>query len=143
MSLTLIKPYFRTRLYEVDSAFKEWTDGFNIGNIPANIYDKAYHIRLGGFDGGDLGGKAQFVSAPVDVRLFFKGYRNVSENIDRGLLLAEGLIAQVQDPADRLGSTLKNIKFNSMSIDESFITNDNLILILQNYIVTIILCAGG
>lgn len=143
MSLTLIKPYVRLRLGEVDTGFKEWVDYFNLDNIPSNIYDKAFHVSIGDTSGGTLNALHQQLSTSITISLFFKGYRNVSENVDRGILLAENLIEQMHEPVDRLGSTLKNFKFLSMAINESFVTNDNLIIITQNYDVTLFTCAGG
>ena len=141
--ITLVKPYFRERILSLDSKFQEWTDAFNIENIPSTILDKSYHLAFGTVDGGLLSGKTQQIECNVLVRLFFKGYRNVSENVDRGIDLSEQLIRAVQDPAERLGESIKGVKFLGMEVNEGFASNDNLIVVTQNYSVTLFLCSGG
>lgn len=140
MALSGIKTYFRSVISGVDSGIKEWTDGFNIENIPASVYDKAFHLSYGPIQGDILGAEHQGIDVEFIVRLVFKGYRDVSSGIDRAVDLAESILKAAQDPATRLGNPIKNVKFLSMTIEESFRSNDNLILVTQTYNVKEFLC---
>lgn len=142
MALSDVKTYFRAQIASANPLLREWKDGFNINNIPSTIYDKAYHLSYGQISGDELGAEHQGISVNFVVRLFFKGFRDVSSGIDVAVDVAESVIKQVQDPADRLGLEVKNVKFLDMSIEESFVSNDNLILVTQNYLVTKYFCLG-
>lgn len=143
MAFSEIKDYFRARIDAVDGNFKEWKDGFNFDNIPSNIYNKAYHLSYGGITGDVLGAEHQGVFVEFIVRFFFKGYRDVATNLDNGMDLCESVIKEVQEADSRLGLSIKNVKFLSMSVDPSFASNDNLILVTQTYLVTKYFCLGG
>lgn len=143
MALSEVRTFFNSRMTEVDSDFKEWTDAFNLENIPSTFYNKAYHLSYGDILDSGLGGVIQQVSFNVVLRAGFKGYRNMSESLDDAMDLMESVVENVQEPANRLGSVLKNVKFESMNVDQSFISNDNLILITQNYNVIYFFNSGG
>lgn len=143
MALSDIKTYFRAQIAEVDSAMREWTDGFNVENIPSTIYDKSYHLSFGTISGQVQSGKTQEIEVEFILRAFFKGHRNVGENVDRAVDLMQSVIENVGDPTARLGSSIKNVKFLSMTTEESFTSNDNLILVTQTYSVTKFLCSGS
>jgi hypothetical protein len=140
MALSAIRTYFKDRIAAVDADFKEWTDAFNIENIPATFYDKSYHISYGQMFGDILGGKSQKATMPVILRAGFKGFRDVSASLDAALDLMQEIIEEIQDPVNRLGADIKNVKFITMNDDPGFTTNDNLILVTQNYEVTLFLC---
>ncbi len=138
-----IREYFKDRFTAVDNEFREWTDAFNITNIPSTFYNKSFHIAYGEVSGGTLSGKTQQIGVPIIISCGFKGYRNVSENLDKAMDSVMSVIEETQKPQNRLGEKIKNVKFNSMRANESFDNNDNLILITQNYEVTMFLCSGG
>lgn len=137
MSLTNIKTLFRTRLE--GQSFEEWQDAFNFENIPNSIVDKAFHIQIGGVTGDFLNGENQSLVTDVIIRMFFKGFRSPAEGIDTAIEDGENVILDICDPTVRLGTNIKNVKFLDMSLEPFEDTNDNLILVTQNYQVTTVL----
>lgn len=77
MSLHLIKPYFIDTLDKM--ALKRWPDAFSFDNIPSNIIDGAYHVLLLTANGVTTSNQHVEIIQPVEVRVFFKGYRDVEQ----------------------------------------------------------------
>ena len=137
MSLTNIKSLFRTRLE--GQSFEEWEDAFNVENIPSNILDKAFHIQIGVITGDILNGENQTLTTELVLSMMFKGFRSPSEGVDTALQDGENVIIDICDPMVRLGTNVKNVKFLNMTVDPIADTNDNSIIVRQNYEVTTVL----
>jgi hypothetical protein len=131
--------YFRHRANSI--GLKEWKDGFNFDNIPANILDKSYHIESGPVVGIKLNMNDQELNAQVNVRVFQKGFRDPASAIDSCLQLSENFIKECVVPKNRLtGSNgIKNVVFENLSIEQIAATNDNAVIANMQFRVFVIL----
>lgn len=136
MSLTALRPYYKARGEAVGLTYHN--DAFNVDNIASNILDKSFAIGITSFSGIKLNQHDQEISAPVEIVLYVKGYRSVNEGLDKAILLTENLIKEVEAPANRLGTSIKNVTLSNCSI-EPLATNDNVIFvkIVFNNIITL------
>lgn len=130
MSITNIKPYFRSRLDTL--GFNEWDDAFNIDNIPETILDRAYHILLPSINGGSINQTDQSTSSSVQVSVFLKGYRNSNEAIDQAILEVENIVKDVCNIVNRT-SLLLNVVFDEATIDKIVQENDSGVLLAFSF----------
>lgn len=137
MSLTAVRPYFRTHLDSL--SFKEWTDAFNVENIPSNLIDGSYHLQMlqGTLEKHNM--TALEINQPLTVRLFRKGFRDPASAVDQVLTDSENILNLVLKPSNRLTGSLKNVSFSSLLIQESSDSNDNLVMLTLEFNVLVIL----
>lgn len=133
MSLNKCLPYFRARCKAI--GLKEWTDGFNIQNIPSNILDKSFHITHGTMTGLKQNQQDQEINFPIQVRIFTKGYREPSLAIDSAIQLTENLIIECLKPTNRLtqSSGIKNMVFENANYEPIDGSNDNAVVATINF----------
>ena len=135
MSISQVRTYFKSRLSETDSDFREWTDGFNRENIPNNIYDKAYHIAYGSLASSALSDNFIEDNLSVSIQLFFKGYRDPAQAIDDALDKAHNFrLRCVSFPNATTGDDIKNVILTTM-IPDFPESNDNMIIIDLEFVV--------
>ncbi len=132
MSIATVLPYARARMNSL--GYEEWTDAFNYNNISSTSYDSTYHLELQTSIGIKNNQNSQDVESPFIVRLFWRGKRDTGENRDTAITAADTIISEFIDPTNRLvGSILKNIVFNSMTIETIAESNDNSIIIRLDF----------
>lgn len=126
MSLTEIRPYFRGRLNAL--RYKEWADGFDFQNIPSTLLDKSYHIDANEGLVDELGNLDFGLTVTARIRVFTKGYRNISEGIDLTLERVEEIVRSVMDPVFRLNGDcgLKTCDFSGFRIEPISLDNNNI-----------------
>ena len=137
--LTAMKPYFRARLNAL--GLREWTDGFNFENIPANILDKSYHLEFPSgarVDAYDM--TSNDITHDIVARVFFKGFRNPSQAIDAALLKYEQILESVLASENRVGVAIKNIYLDSCQIRALSDSNDNAVILEITFSCLIIIC---
>lgn len=95
MTLGGVRDVYRTALKGV--GLKEWTDGFNITNIPATLIDKSFHLDVGRVQMKTAGVNASAfeVKYPVVVEVFLKGFKHPAAAIDGALDLAQTIVGAV------------------------------------------------
>lgn len=137
MSLDAIRPYFRARCEAV--GLIEHENSFDINNIPDTIIDDTFHIQFNSFNGIKANQNDQELSIPVTIVFFKNGYRYSYEGIDNALIKAEALIKEVQKPANRLGTIIKNVTTGSCLIEPISQSNDSTIMVnlIFNVIMTL------
>lgn len=139
MSLTAIIPYFRKVC--TDNGLREWTDAFNVENIPSNIYDKCFHLSWGDINGESPQNIGQFINSLATIRFFMKGYKEPAKVKEDAMALGESILKDACSPARRsLVPEIKNVTFQSMRPDPVSGSNDNTIMITQNFLVRTALC---
>lgn len=131
MSISNVRPFYKNRLEIL--GFTHWADGFNFENIPSTILDNAFHIEVNPSDAGVINQHAQFIDMPVTVRVFRKGFVDVSAGIDSALLDVENIICDILLPSIRLGSDIKNVVFDGFSVNPLADSNDNAIMLELNF----------
>ena len=127
MSLSLVRPYFRTRLDGL--GYEEWDDGFDFQNIPESIIDGSYHLTTGEITRINTDHQVTYLSYPVFVRLYFDGFRNPKEAIDEAVEQGETIISDIISIANSNAQGIKDVQFDSMEPAPKGITNDNIILL--------------
>lgn len=139
MSLSSARSYLRSRAETV--GLKEWKDGFNFSNIPANIYDKAFHIESGQMVGVKNNQSDQEINFSQTVRIFVKGFRDPATGIDRAINLTEDYIKQCVAVSNRVTQQngIKNVVFENASFDADSASNDNLVVASLTFRVFLIL----
>lgn len=131
MSVTSVKSYFRARC--IASGLTEHTDGFNEANVAFTVIDKAFHILLGTFSGRKLNQNDQEIDCPVTVSFWINGYNDPADGIDRAVQLAETLIKETLKNSNRLGQSIKNVVFNTMSLEPLDGSTDNTVKVTISF----------
>lgn len=128
MSLVSCREYLRDRAEAI--GLREWEDGFNFSNIPANILDKSYHIESNEMVGVKLNHHDQEINFSHTVRIFVKGFRTPSKGIDSAISITEDYIKECLTATNRVTQTsgIKNIVFENAKYDAQDSSNDNLIV---------------
>lgn len=135
-----IRPYFRTAMLAL--GYKEWKDGFNFENIPANTIDGAFHIATpSGSRRGAYSQETQEIEQDVEVRVFFKGFRDPALAIDKAMERYQLMLERILGPT-RLGCSIKNIYLNTMQILPLNETNDNSVILEVTFTCLIIINTG-
>ena len=88
MSLSTIRPFFTARLLEVDSDFKPHVEPFTDENIGDNVFNKKYHIFYGSVQSTVPNQNTTQDVVTATVSLYFKGYANAQESLDKSMDLA-------------------------------------------------------
>lgn len=131
MSLSAVRSYFRDRLDGL--GFTEWTDGFNVANIPQTISDETYHLETGFIDSGTANQLTHRFDYSITVRVFFDGFNNPAAAIDRAIASSETILADVLDPANRLGLDIKDISPESITVAPRDESNDNDVILIMEF----------
>jgi hypothetical protein len=135
-----IRPYFRSALTSL--RYREWTDGFNFENIPSNVLNNTFHISTpSGARRGAYSQTSQEIEQDVVVRVFFKGFRNPAQAIDRSMEAYQDILEKCLG-ADRLGCSIKNVYLNTMQILPLAQTNDNSVILEVTFSCLIIINTG-
>ena len=116
MSLSVVRPYFRTRCEALN--YKEHEDGFNFESIPAGMFERAYNISA-----PSTSVKAQHMShveltTQVTVSLFTMAIRSTSLKIDTVISTAETLMKECCKVSNSLASSnIKKVDFLGMRVE--------------------------
>lgn len=110
---------------------KQWADGFNRENIPANILNKSFHIEHGTFAITVGGQQTHEFRGPMTVRVFFSGYRDPLTAKDTALQFANTIFEALLAPDFRLseGTNLKDIRPVSVVPVPLAASNDNSLIL--------------
>ena len=136
MSFAVVRPFFRTHLDAL--GFSEWKDGFNFENIPDQILNNSYHIEVGTVTGSSANQLTHQFSYPVLIRIFLKGYLDPASAIDASMEVVDNVYHEILDPAVRLGTDIKDVIPDSVSVRPQDVSNDNNIVLEMGFSVTLI-----
>jgi hypothetical protein len=136
---TEVRSYFRSNLTAL--GFKEWTDAFNVDNIPSTLIDKMFHIETPSGSRQDVYDmQTQDAEMDVVIRIVRKGYRNPASAVDTIISDLDTVLTRVLAPTRRIGDNIKNVVYSSHKIEPISDTNDNAVMLEINFICFIILC---
>lgn len=125
MSMTLVKPYFAARCESV--GLTRHPDPFNVDNIPSTLIDYSYQLNFNSSSVRQMNQNDLEIDMPIEVIFYVKGFRDVDAGQDDAIAKAEELIVASEAPALRLGTGLKNVIFQTMTIESLATSNDNII----------------
>lgn len=139
MSLTNARAYMRARAEAI--GLKEWKDGFDFDNIPANIVDKYFHIQSGRVVGIKNNQSDQEMNFSQTVRIFVKGFRDPASGIDSAIKVAEDYIKQCVNVANRVAQPngIKNVVFENADFGALSPSNNNGVIASLTFRVYVIL----
>lgn len=130
MRLGQVRAFFSDQLKAMK--LREWTDGFNTANIPANIIDGSFHVAIGSLGLGAVNQQTHDYRLQVSVKMFFKGYTDPQKAKDVALDKAQEVMNQILKPTTRLGqdgSGLKDIRPVSAVPTPLADSNDNSLIL--------------
>ena len=139
MSFSGIRSYFRSKLTTVDSDLHEWTDGFNIENIPETIIDKAWHLTFESTAPQSINQNCFYIEYPVILNVFLLSGIDVASGIDSANVLGQSIYQEILKHTSRLNITgtsaakIINIIPGPMSINQFSPDNDNTIRLQINF----------
>lgn len=123
-----VRPYARARMQAL--GYSEWTDGFNVENIPSTILDGTFHVETGVSRGLKNTQDSQEIEQPFIVRLFLKGHRDPAATIEAASGIQNTVVYEFLRPAHRLvGAELKNVRFDTSEIEQLAESNDNSLIV--------------
>lgn len=93
MSLQAIRPYITARLSSL--GYVEHIDPFNDENIPSTLLDNGFHQLILDITGADRTQVSQGLEVAVQVKCFFKGFRDPNEALTQSIINAESIISEV------------------------------------------------
>jgi hypothetical protein len=140
MSLQAIRPYVSARMAGL--GFVEHTDPFNDENIPSSLLDNGFHQSFVSILGIDKTQASQGLEASVQIRAFFKGFRNPEEALTSSIIKAEDIVSDVtafKNYADN-DEPIMAVLLDSMAFEPySLESNDNIVqvTIVLRFIVNI------
>lgn len=138
MSLTLIRPLFRSRLKAL--GYKEHVDGFNFDNIASTILDDSFHLSSGEITTAQANQITYDFDYPLTVRLFKRGFRKPGDALDTMDQVASTIYADVLQASVRLGDTIKDIEPNGYLVEPLAGSNDNGVILVMQFTCKLILC---
>lgn len=125
--ITDVRAYLRARAIAV--GLHEWTDAFNVDNIPSTVIDKSFHLTMGVAEGIQRNQRDQEIEYPVEIRIAVKGFRSPADGVDQALAFAEALVVEALDPPNSLTQTrIKTVFFQALAVDPVAQSNDNLVV---------------
>jgi hypothetical protein len=131
VSIKSIRPFFAARLEAI--GFREWRDGFVFENIPETILDKSFHVYLETISGSPIDQKDQSLTGLVVIRVFFRGYRDVTEAIDESISSTEAIVKEVCKVSNRTSEGLLNVVFDGVDYEPLTAQNDNSVLVTLRF----------
>lgn len=137
MSLTLVRPYFRTRLDSL--GYNEWTDGFDFENIPETILDGAYHLEIGTLSSIGVEHTMIDMEYPLTVRLYLKGFRDPASAIDESISQGEAIVCDITKIVNANQQGIKGVEFSTMQPIPKSDNNDNIILLEMEFTARVII----
>lgn len=136
MSLSNVRSYLKTRMDLL--GYSEWRDGFKTDNIPESIMDMSYHILVESIDGGSINHTHQDTFSNVSMKVFYRGYLDVTEAIDTAILGVETIVKDICKVSNRTSTTL-NVVFNGAEFSPINDLNDNSVLVDMDITVRVVL----
>jgi hypothetical protein len=118
--------------------YHEHLDGFNSDNIPETILDRAYHILVVSIAGGPINHTHQDTVSQVSLKVFIRGYRDVTEAIDSSILTLETIVKDVCKLSNRTSSVF-NVVFDGCDFNPLSNSNDNSVMLDITFSVQVIL----
>lgn len=128
MSLQAVRPYITERLSGL--GYSEHVDPFNDENIPSTLLDNGFHQIMLDISGADRSQVSQGLDVPVQVKVFFKGFRSPDEALTQSIINAEEIISDVTMFGNYVNYSppITSVLLDSLSFEPySLESNDNIV----------------
>ena len=142
MSLTHIRPYFTNRLMSL--GFTEWDDAFHDDNIPSTIMDRAFFQTLVGVVGETTTSLDVELVATVEIRCFFKGFRNPVSALNDAIDRSQEVIKTCVNTLNQSGTDIKGVYFQTLGLEPlNLDANDNVVKAVLVFDARVYLCTDN
>lgn len=142
MSIQGVRAFVRTRMQAL--GYTEWNDGFNWRNIPSTLLDQSFHVELNPSVGISNNQDSQDIETQFTVRIFRAPNREPNQLVDTATGLADTVIADLLRASIRTTQVeLKNVRFNSMTVEQLDVSNDNGIVVTMVFTALVIISTRG
>lgn len=132
MGIANVRQYFRDRMDAI--GYVEWTDGFNVENIPSTVLDQSYHVESGQISATTANHQPHRFDCPIVLRVFFKGFNDPIRAIDDAYGYAEDILAEVLLPSNRLSNDIHDVQPVSIAVNPLTQQNDNSVILEINFL---------
>lgn len=82
MSISQVRTYFQERMLVVSPSRSEWTDAFNIENVPQTNLDIKYHIGFGINNSSTQNDRSVEDNLDITLTIWKRGYNDVASALD-------------------------------------------------------------
>lgn len=131
MALADVRPFFRTRMNGL--GFIEHEDAFDPNNVPQSVLDNRYQIESGPVSSTITGQNVNELDFSITLRVYQKGGRDNVELVDDSWATADTILADIMQPSVRLGTDIKDIRLETISIEPLSGSDDNDLVILLGF----------
>lgn len=138
MSLSDVRPFFRERLEAL--GFREHEKPFLTNEIAANIADRSFHIETGLISSAAANQIVHEFDYPLTVRIYRVGYSNTINVYDSAINDADSILEDFLDPTVRIGTLVKDIVPNTISLEVYDASNVDTIILEMNFTAKLQLC---
>ena len=122
MSLASVRRFFRGRMNGL--GFREHSDAFDEQNVPQSTLDNTYRIESGPV-ASTRDQNSDLLEFAVTLRVFRKGGRSNVELVDSAWATADTIINDILQPDVRLGSDIKDVQLDSITVESLSASDDN------------------
>lgn len=133
--------YARARMKAL--GLKESDQPFSSDTVPKTLLDKSYNLVLGVARGVSNNQNMQQTEVPIIITVYRSPARDVRPRVDDGAALGDSIIAEFISAKNRTTqAALKNVAFNTLSIESLSKTNDNGVLIKLTFTALVLSSTG-
>ena len=132
MSISVVRDYFKDQITDEVAAAVEHTDAFNIENMHTNARDKMYHIIYQNDSNIETHSDRITDNISVTISMVFKGYRDTQAAFDS----TSDTVHNIKRRASKISnytSGIKRVVCDSISINPSDDSNDNILLVTMQF----------
>lgn len=147
MSLSQVRRYFNQSITNQYSNYVEWTDAFNIENIPRTLLNNRYHIGIGPISSTAKQDTHIVDSQSVTLTIWKSGFLNVSDARDEILNIAHAIRLKLINPVNietfraSVNGEIQDVQSVSITPEVIDATNDNVIQVSIQFNVLMYFCA--
>ena len=131
MSLSAVRPFFRTRLNAL--GFKEHDDGFDDENRPQQKLEKLYRIESGPVTGGPANQSTHEFEFDVTLVITLRGNRSNVDLVDRAFEVSEDVLEDILQESVRVGTDIKDIVPGVITVSPFTASDDNDLILSMGF----------
>lgn len=131
--------YDNVREAFISLGFDEWTDAFNIENIPNSRINKAFHMNISSITPANNDFSSLTLDSSLVVNWFLKGYRTPFDAKQESTKLIEQIIVKLCNVQNRTANGVANIILSNILPQEIDISNDNIVLVEMAFTIKTVL----
>lgn len=137
MSLTNVRSYFNDKMIAL--GFTEHENPFDNETIANTVIGDVYRLETSPTSGTSHSMSDLVMDSDVTLHVFIGPCADLLSGIDSAILRGQDIIKNMLLPADRLTGNLKDVVFNTMTVEPFDASNDNIIEIILSFTAKVII----